>query len=155
MTTQQRSAVHNTFQVERGLAAPPSKVFTYWSVPELKAQWFKGPEGWDEGPYLLEFRVGGGERSSGSRDGGPVFRYEATVQEIVPDERIVSTYNMFMDDTLISVSTSTVELVPEGEGTRLTLTEQDVYLDGNENGADRGAGVAWQMDNLKALLEDA
>jgi uncharacterized protein YndB with AHSA1/START domain len=152
MTTGQRSVVHNTFQVERDLVAAPSKVFDHWAKPELKAQWFRGPEGWDEGPYLLEFRVGGSERSSGSRDGGPVFRYEATIQEIVPDERIVSTYNMYMDDTLISVSTSTVELLPEGEGTRLTLTEQDVYLDGNENGADRSAGVAWHMDNLKALL---
>lgn len=81
-----------------------------------------------------------------------MFRYEAEFQEIVPGERIVSTYNMFMDDTLISVSTSTVELAPDGEGTRLTLTEQDVYLDGNENGADRSAGVAWHMDNLQALL---
>jgi uncharacterized protein YndB with AHSA1/START domain len=154
MTTQQRSTVHNTFQLERALAAPPSKVFTYWAQPQLKAQWFKGPEGWDEGPYLLEFRVGGSEQSSGSKNGGPTFRYEATFQEIVPDERIVSTYNMFMDDTLISVSTSTVELVGNGDGgTRLTLTEQDVYLDGNENGADREGGVAWQMDNLKALLD--
>lgn len=153
MTTQQRSVVHNTFQIERRLAVAPSKVYSYWAVPELKAQWFKGPEGWEEGPYLLDLRVGGSERSSGSRDGGPVFRYEATFHEVVPDERIVSTYNMFMDDTLISVSTSTVELVPDGDGTRLTLTEQDAYLDGNENGADRTAGVTWHMDNLKALLD--
>ena len=62
----------------------------------------------DDG-YELDFRVGGTETNRGGPPGGPVYTYEATYQDIVPDERIVYGYTMEADGTLISVSVTTVE----------------------------------------------
>jgi hypothetical protein len=58
---------------------------------------------------------------------------------------------MHLDDKRISVSLTTVELKPEGAGTRLILTEQDAFLDGYDNPAQREQGT---RDLLDALAEE-
>ena len=40
---------------------------------------------------------------------------------------------MHIGDTRISVSLATIELKPEGTGTRLTFTEQGAFLDGYDD----------------------
>jgi uncharacterized protein YndB with AHSA1/START domain len=156
--TQQRSAVHHTFTIERTIGAPPAKVFGAFADPELKRRWFVAPEGWEDGERTLDFRVGGTETTRGrAPGGGPVFTYEATYRDIVEDERIVSTYIMHMDGRLISLSTTTVELEPAagGDGTLLTLTEQDLYLDGGDTPESREGGVTSHMDKLTGLFAAA
>jgi uncharacterized protein YndB with AHSA1/START domain len=81
-----------------------------------------------------------------------MFTYRATVQDIVTNQRIVSTYEMAMDGKRISVSVATVEVTPEGSGTRLTLTEQDAFLDGLDNVEAREQGTRELLDNLGAML---
>ena len=58
------------------------------------------------------------------------YRYDATYYDIVPDQRLVYTYEMYADDVRISVSLATIEFVKDGDRTALTWTEQGVYLDG-------------------------
>jgi uncharacterized protein YndB with AHSA1/START domain len=70
----------------------------------------------------------------------------------VPNERIVSTYDMHLDKARISVSLATVELKPEGKGTRLILTEQGVFLDGHDDAGSRERGTRDLLDNLEAYL---
>ena len=82
----------------------------------------------------------------------PVFTYEATYRDIVPDERIVYSYVMDADDTLISVSVTTVEFSPVSSGTTLTLTEQGVFLDGADTLAVREKGTGELLDALGATL---
>ena len=113
-----RSVTHATFVLERGYDASPARVFAAWADPAAKARWFAGPEEWGPDEFELDFRVGGREVSRGGPQGGPVHRYEARYQDIVADERIVYSYWMHMDETLISVSVATVELQAEGSGTR-------------------------------------
>jgi hypothetical protein len=48
-----------------------------------------------------------------------------------------------------------VEIEPDGDGTRLTLTEQGVYLDGLDTSAAREHGTNVLMDTLGALVEGA
>ncbi len=50
-------------------------------------------------------------------------RYRALYWDIVRDQRIVYTYELLLHATRISVSLVTIELEPDGGGTRLTLTE--------------------------------
>lgn len=112
-----------------------------------------GPEDWQSSDHELDFRVGGRERVSGRPKGGPVHAYEARYQDIVPDRRIVSTYDMHLDDKRISVSLATVELEPAGGGTRLIYIEQAVFLDGHDNPAQREQGMRDLLDALGRALK--
>lgn len=146
-----RSAVHSTFVIERVYAAAPARVFAAWATPE-KARWFGGPDDWQKSNHQIDFRVGGVESVSGGPAGGPVHYYAARFQDIVPNERIVSTYDMHLDKTRISVSLATVELKPEDGGTRLIYTEQGVFLDGYDDAGSRERGTRDLLDNLEAHL---
>jgi uncharacterized protein YndB with AHSA1/START domain len=147
----ERSVTHATFVVERTYEASPARVFAAFADPETKARWFAGPGDWESGRYELDFRIGGRERASGGPPGGPVHTYEARYHDIVVDERIVLAYDMHLDDKRISVSLATVELRPEGTGTRLTFTDQGAFLDGSDDPAERERGT---RDLLDALGEE-
>ena len=81
------------------------------------------------------------------------FSFEAVHQDIVPKERIVTTYEMHMGDARISVSLSTVEFKPDGAGTRLRYTEQGAFLDGHDTPEVREHGTRELLDALGAVLE--
>jgi uncharacterized protein YndB with AHSA1/START domain len=147
MTT--RSAEHGSFTVTRTYPVPPERVFAAWSTQEAKARWFGAP-GADG--YELDFRVGGAEVNRGGPPGGPVFTYEATYRDIVSDTRIVYDYVMQRDDTLLSVSVTTVEFVAAPSGTTLTFTEQGVFLDGGDTPAIREKGTGELLDALGDAL---
>jgi len=82
-----------------------------------------------------------------------VYTYEAIYHDIVPDERIVSTYNMWMDGALISVSIATVDLKASGGGTALKYTEQGAFLDGLDQPSIREHGVRELYETLGNYLE--
>lgn len=147
-----RSVTHATFVIERTYPAAPARVFAAWADPVAKARWFSGPDEWQSGPHELDFRVGGRERVSGGPPGGPVHTFEARYHDIVPNERIISSYDMYMDETRISSSLATVELLPAGPGTRLIYTEQGAFLDGHDSPAQRERGTAEMLDALGAAL---
>lgn len=147
-----RSIVHATFVVERTYDASPSRVFAAWTSREAKGKWFIGPDEWKKSDHKLDFRVGGQESLSGGPPGGPVYSYRATFQDIVPDNRIVTTYDMLMGDQRISVSVATIELTPAGTGTRLVLTEQGAFLDGLDTPQQREQGTNDLLDNLGKAL---
>ena len=57
-----------------------------------------------------------------------------------------------MGEQRISVSLATVELKPEGEGTKLVLTEMGAFLDGLDNVQAREEGTKVLLDNLGKAL---
>jgi hypothetical protein len=96
------------------------------------------------GPTKFDFQVGGRERF-GHKMHDTTYRYDATHYDIVPDQRLVCTYEMYADDVRISVSLTTVEFARSGDGTTLTWTEQGAYrggFDGPEAAALRKGGTA-------------
>jgi uncharacterized protein YndB with AHSA1/START domain len=150
-----RSVSHTMFTIEKTYNASPARVWKAFADKETKHKWFAGPTEWDEGPYELDFRIGGVERSSGGPKGGPTHYYEARFQDIVPNERIITTYEMRLDDTRISVSVATIELVPAGKGTKLTFTEVGAYLDGHDpDGKMRREGTSGMLDLVAKVVED-
>jgi uncharacterized protein YndB with AHSA1/START domain len=150
----ERSTEHVTFVVERTYDASPTRVFTAWSDPAAKGRWF-GDSDNPTGEYELDFRVGGSELNRGDGPDGQVYTYEARYQDIVPNERIVYTYEMHRRETRISVSLATVELKPEGDGTRLIYTEQGAFLDGEDKPEYRQQGTGSLLDALGAELQRA
>lgn len=147
----ERSVEHATFVVERTYEASPERAFAAWADQEAKARWFV-----DSDAYLeLDFRVGGRESSRGTAPDGNAYTYEAIYQDIVPAQRIVSTYEMLLDGIRISVSLATAEFEPERDGTRLVFTEQGAFLDGYEMPARREQGMGSLLDSLGQWLQSS
>ncbi len=102
----------------------------------------------------MDFREGGRETSEGGPVGGPTIMYEAVFQDIVPDERIITSYVMYVDGRRISVSLATAEFRAAGAGTHLVLTEQGAYFDGPEAATMRAQGTSEMLDVLGRSLEE-
>ena len=148
------TAVYGSFTVERRFPATQARVFAAFADPALKARWFVGPEGWTEVERSCDFREGGRERTMGRFASGFVTDFLATYHDIVPDRRIVYSYAMHLDGRRISVSLATVEILPDGAGTRLLVTEQGSFFDGYEDKGAREHGTGLLMDRLGATLAD-
>jgi uncharacterized protein YndB with AHSA1/START domain len=151
----QRSAQHATFAIERKLSVPPAKVFAAFATEEGKSKWFAGGTEWKEQVREFDFRVGGRERVVGQWAHGMVSDFNCLYQDIVPDQRIVYTYEMHINGNRISISLATIEFKPEGAGTRLLLTEQGVFLDGHDDAGSREKGTRGLMDRMEASLSQA
>lgn len=147
-----RSTTHATFVIERDYKHPPAKVFDAFANPASKAKWFGGPEEWEKSNNTFDFRVGGKESVSGGPVGGPVHHYNAEYWDIVPNERIISCYEMHIDEQRISVSLATMEFKPNGAGTTFVLSEQGVFLDGYDDAGERERGTLELLENLEAYL---
>ena len=117
------SVSHATFTLERIYNATAAEVFAAWADPAAKARWFAGP---DSG-HQLDFRVGGREVNHG-HGGGAALTFESFYRDIVPEERIVYTSTLSADDTVVTVSLTTVLISPTEDGARLVLTEQGCLL---------------------------
>jgi uncharacterized protein YndB with AHSA1/START domain len=150
----ERSVEHATFVIERTYDASPARVFAAWADPTAKGRWFGASEE-AAGEYELDFRVGGREVNRGGGPDGQIYTYAALYQDIVPDHRIVYTYDMRRDDTRISVSLATVEFKPAGPGTRLIFTEHGAFLDGEDKPSYREQGTGDLLDALGAELQRA
>ena len=146
-----RSVTHATFSLERSYPAPPARVFAAWADPAAKARWFTPEPG---SGHELDFRIGGREVATGGPEGGPLMTFETLYRDIIPEQRIVYTSTLSAGADLMTVSLTTVEFTPgQDGGTRLVLTEQGAYLDGQEQPAWREQGTADQLDALAAELK--
>lgn len=149
----ERTTTHATFVIERDFNHPPARVFDAFANAASKAKWFGGPEDWDKSNEAFDFRVGGKESVSGGPVGGPVHHYSATYWDIVPNERIVSSYEMHIDDQRISVSLASMEFKAIGSGTKFVLTEHGIFLDGYDDAGERERGTSELLRQLEAYLD--
>ena len=150
-------ATHADFTIERSFKASPARVFAAWAKAEARATWFVGGHGWSQLIREFDFREGGRERVVGRKGTGTISDFRASYVEVIPDRRIVFTYEMLLNDVRVSVSLATIELWPEGKGARMKLTEQGAYLvaydpRGDDNGS-RERGTRELLDNLAKYLD--
>jgi len=153
----EHSVIHDTFTIERTYPATPSRVFAAFATEEAKNAWGDTgdlePAG--DGGTEFDFRAGGRERFSHKWQ-DTTYRYDALYYDIVPDQRIVYSYEMYANDVRISVSVTTIEFGKSGDGTTLTWTEQGAYLDGidgPEAPGHRQEGTAEMLDGLTRYLQ--
>jgi uncharacterized protein YndB with AHSA1/START domain len=149
-----RTVRHGTFTIERELPYPPARVFAAWADPKAKAAWFAA----ESDLYTVtirehDFRVGGKERVRGEWKTGKVSDFRCVYHDIVQDRRIVYVYDMYVGEAKLSVSLGTIEFEPNGKGTKLILTEQGAYLDGDDGAAGREQGTKGLVENLARYLQ--
>jgi uncharacterized protein YndB with AHSA1/START domain len=150
-----RKVAHDSFTIERVYPAAPAKVFKAWARAGSKARWFVGPAGWQQQKREFDFRVGGQEIVVGQVPGQVAHHFLATYHDIVENQRIVYSYHMLAGDTPISVSLATVQIEPEGSGTRLSFTEQCAFLDDYDDAGSRAEGTGYLLDNIGRFLAAA
>jgi uncharacterized protein YndB with AHSA1/START domain len=150
--TIERSQVHATFVLERVYPVPVAAVWHALSANDARDQWFGGGTEFDTDEKLHDFRVGGHGVEDGQWHGGPRSRFESTYTDIVDQQRMVFTYDMWVDGQHMSTSLTTIAVEPDDAGTRLTYTEQAVHLDGLDSVEGREEGTAGLLDNLGAFL---
>jgi uncharacterized protein YndB with AHSA1/START domain len=150
-----RSVVHATFHLERTYDAPVARVWKALTDETAKQKWFGGtPGSWELLERHMDVRIGGRERLKGRWEGGVVSTFDATYHDVIPNERLIYTYDMHMDDRKISVSLATMQLKTAGAGTTLKVTEQGAFLDGYDDAGSREHGTGFLLDALGASLRD-
>ena len=149
----ERKVTHATFTIERNYPSPPSRVFQALSDKGSKMKWFVGPGEWKAETYEMDFRVGGRERLVGAVPGQAPHSFDAVYFDIVENRRIIYAYDMHAGEERISVSLATIELAPDGAGTKLTFTEQGAFLEGYDDPATRELGTRGLLDQLGQSLE--
>ena len=172
-TMSQRSTRHDTFTIERHYPVPPERVFDAFADQAKKARWFGCVDGWEVAEHTIDFRIGGREVWRGGPPTGTQHRNDTVYHDIVPNERIVWSYpasnasstsssltpasvasSGIVGDRPISVSLTTLELRPDGTGTRLHFVEQGVFLDDYDGAADRVRGTNDLLDSLDRALRE-
>ncbi len=149
----QVSTDHATFIVERTLPHPPARVYAAFAESDAKARWFLAPSDWTTAAYAFDFQVGGREHLESVPPEGPAITFDATYLDIVPGRRIIYSYDMQIGAERISVSLAAIELEPTMGGTRLTVTEHGVYLDGLDDVAQRRQGTEELIDAMVRSLD--
>jgi len=148
-----RSAQHATFTIERVFDAPVAKVYAAFATEQGKSRWFAGHGKWEPIERLFDFRVGGRERVKGKWTAGDVTDFDCTYRDIVPEQRIVYTYDLYHNGNKLSVSLATILFESRGNGTHLSVTEQGVFLDGYDDAGSRERGTRQLMEALAASLQ--
>jgi len=97
-----------TFSIQRTYDAPSARVFRALTNVDEKAKWFSGPPGqFTPLERTIDLRVGGKERLKGAWSDGSTTDFQAIYCDIVPDSRLVYTYDMYVNARRISVSNPT------------------------------------------------
>ena len=148
--------VHGSFVIERRYPVTVARAYAAWTDLELKARWFIGPEDWTPIERTLDVRVGGEEKLHGRFGAsGTETLFVARYHHVVPAQRLVYVYDMYVNGLHHSLSLATVEFRSEGEGTLLLFNEQVAFLDGTS--ADKGVparktGTAAHLDRIVRLF---
>jgi uncharacterized protein YndB with AHSA1/START domain len=151
-STIERSQTHATFVIDRDYPAPIERVWNALSDNDSRQQWFSAGEVFTVSDQSHDFSVGGHGVEEGQWHGGPRSRFHSTYTDIVELERIVFTYDMWVDGRHMSTSLTTIALNPQPGGTHLTYTEQGVHFDGLDDPAGREEGTRGLLDQLGHFL---
>jgi uncharacterized protein YndB with AHSA1/START domain/DNA-binding transcriptional ArsR family regulator len=151
-TMAERTVRHATIVIQRSFRHAPARVFSAWANAEERRRWDVPGNDWVIASHEQDFRVGGHERSRFGPKNDPAYLSEGTFLDIVPDARIVMAGTMADRDVRMTATLCTVELYPEGSGTRMVFTDQSAFF-GQETEADRRQGWGEILDRLEAYLE--
>ncbi|MFB7252528.1 SRPBCC domain-containing protein [Microbacterium sp. NPDC056234] len=152
------TVTHGDFTVSRRLTAPRAVAFSAFSDDDIRRRWIRLPG--RGASYEHDFRVGGGEDARSTfvmPDGASErIRNRSRYLDIVPDQRIVFSYEAIVDDVVRWVSLVTV-MFTDGipAGSDVVWREQVAFLVQSGDGADLPhlrTGTALRLNGLAVAL---
>jgi uncharacterized protein YndB with AHSA1/START domain len=136
--------------LKRHIKAPPAKVYAAWTKAEQLVRWF-GPNETapDTVKAAMDVRVGGKYRVSFKAVDGEYHEVGGVYREVIPDQRLQFTWAWHTTPERESLVTVTV--VPDGEGTMLTLLHEQFF----DQKAAEGHKHGWTgtLEKLAAVFE--
>jgi uncharacterized protein YndB with AHSA1/START domain len=153
MTIERRLA-RADFTLTRDYPVPVARIWDAFAQEEQKLAWFGQGDTFEAGEWAFDFRVGGQDVAEGTFHDGPISRYVATYTDIVEHNRIVTTYDMWLDAVHMSTSVASFEFEAIGQrGTRFTHAEHGVFFDQFwADGRNRESGSRGLLDVLEKYL---
>ena len=124
MSARAKVAPKPSLTLKRRLNAPPERVYAAWTDPEKLKRWF-GPEQIETLRADADARVGGRFRIVMRGTDGEEHDVSGVYREVVPNERIVFTWEW--RSTPERESLVTVVIKPEGAGSLLTLVHEQFF----------------------------
>lgn len=125
-------------------------VFAAFSDPAKKAKWFTGPADGKVQEQALDCRSGGSEILDVRWASGTVSRFEARYHRVDDKERIVYSYDLFIDGALFSISLADVRFEAASDGgTVVHFAESTAYY----NEADLDQMTDSRMHGTTALFD--
>jgi uncharacterized protein YndB with AHSA1/START domain len=123
--------------LKRRIKAAPGKVFAAWTDPEKLMQWF-GPTETAPGSVQakLDVRPGGRYQINFTGLDGEAHQVGGVYREVAPDSRLVFTWAWH--STPERESLVTVTIVPDGDGSLLTLHHEQFFDEKARDGHRRG-----------------
>ena len=155
---EQPKVIHSTFVVERTFPKPPETVFAAFADPAKARRWYAEGEGHELQEFTSDFRVGGTQTlryklRPGTPVAGMTINNQARYQEIQPNRRIVTATTMDLEGNRILASQVTIELLPNGNGTDLVLTNQGAHFEAGLSPEMLEAGWRGLLETLARELE--
>lgn len=138
--------------LQRQIDAPREKVYEAWTQLEHRRRWFVGPD-WTEINRSLELKVDGTEVAHGRIKDQIETIYTARFHLVEPNVRLIYTFDMHVGGSLFSVSLAGVEFESDALKTKLTYTEQGLFLVGEYNAQSREMGTNGLLDQFSAYIE--
>jgi uncharacterized protein YndB with AHSA1/START domain len=150
--------------ITREFAAPRQLLWDAWTKPEHIAKWF-GPKGFSTRVDELDFKAGGRSNYVMVDSNGGEYPAKGVFKDIVPIEKIVSSFEGFDDDFVAAhpemdlpkenmVMTTLFEDL--GQRTRLTLITSHSTVEEREKHGKMGVVEGWNssFDKLDEFLSE-
>src|SRR5215470_374145 len=147
------STDHGTVVVERTLNVPVSRVYGAFADAKERASW-GAPS--DTAVFIYDetnFNVGGRDLARCGAKEDPRFLVETRYIDIVAERRVVWTETIHDAGKLLATNITTLELMPDGERTRLKVTVQVTSFVGAGMIENTEAGHKGSLANMARHLE--
>ncbi len=109
----------NTLRLSHRFAGPPALVWAVWTRPELIRSWFGSSHGFRAHDIAVDLRPGG-TWSLRNVKGEITEHVSGTYHEVEPVSRLVYSYHFQGTEFFSTIS---VDLAPDGDGTRLEFLQ--------------------------------
>lgn len=149
------SVVHATLVFERVVPATPAQVFRAYSNPAERVKWGAPTENTALIYEKDEFREGGEDVFRCGAKSNPNIEGNTRYLDIVADRRIVTSETIVVDGRRLCASVTTLELIPDGDQTRLKSTIQLASFIGNDMVEGHENGTNASLDNLVGYFRRA